>query len=328
LKIESNALLFPQIQTVDTKTFDERLASKDRELKASELALNDTNEKLHASKAALDAKHEELLDCKAKEETLKAMLVTNEAKYISALETKEKEHTAALATKEAEHIAALHAKEETLKTALATKEAEYTAALQAKDAELPEAFAAKEAQYIAALEAKDKALKLKQEEHAVCSAELLLKNEELEIIRDRIVGYQGAMLVHQRATEATKEALLELERKLVDTEKLKVMLCRAGPIECIMTWCMLQADTDKQIRGKNISITAKEKKVKDLSMKLLEAEKKKNALEKKLEAVKTLITSETDVHASRIAAIITPSAAASSSVVAPTAADGVDEDAV
>ena len=124
----------------------------------------------------------------------------------------------------AEYIAALQAKEESFTIAQTKKEAEHIAALEAKDTELPAAFAAKEAQYIAVLEEKEKELKLKDEQHSESSAALLLKDEELQIIKERVTEYQTSMLIHQRAGEAAKVARLGMETKLADAEKMKVWL--------------------------------------------------------------------------------------------------------
>jgi hypothetical protein len=76
-----------------------------------------------------------------------------------------------------------------------------------------------------------------------------------------------------------------------------------------------QADKDKQIKGKNTSIVAKDKKVKELSLRLTEAEQKKTITEKTLTAINTFITSHNHVTAAQIAAIITSSAAAANAVI-------------
>jgi hypothetical protein len=115
-------------------------------------------------------------------------------------------------------------KEEALKAALATKETEHVSALEAKDSELAALLAVKETHHITALEEKEKELKLKDEEHAACNAALLLKDEELQIIKERVTEYQTSMLIHQRAGEAAKVARLGMETKLADAEKMKVWL--------------------------------------------------------------------------------------------------------
>ena len=125
---------------------------------------------------------------------------------------KEAEHTAALEAKDAEHTAALEA-----------KEAEHATTLAMKTAELPAAFAAKEAEYVDMLKAKDDVFKLKDEEYEACADALVLKNEEVEIMKGQIIGFKGSMLVHQRANETFKTARQELETRLADAEKVKVM---------------------------------------------------------------------------------------------------------
>lgn len=79
-----------------------------------------------------------------------------------------------------------------------------------------------EAEHTVAMKAKDEEFKLKVEEHTACSAALSLKESELEIIRDRIQGYQQTMVTCQRATEAGKDARLQLEAQLAEKDRLKV----------------------------------------------------------------------------------------------------------
>ena len=79
-----------------------------------------------------------------------------------------------------------------------------------------------EANHIKALAAKDEEFRLRDEEHAVCSAALLLKETELTIIRDRIVGYEQTIVNCQRMTEAGKDARQRLEAQLVEKDNLKV----------------------------------------------------------------------------------------------------------
>ena len=79
-----------------------------------------------------------------------------------------------------------------------------------------------ESAHAAVLKAKDEEFKLKVEEHTACSVALSLKESELEIIRDRIQEYQQTMVTCQRATEAGKDARLQLEAQLAEKDRLKV----------------------------------------------------------------------------------------------------------
>jgi hypothetical protein len=213
-----------------------------------------------------------------------------------------------------EEIHFIKAREEALQAEFSAKEAQHTAAMESRQAESPATFASKEAEYIAALEAKDRTLKQNEEEHAVCITDLSLKDEELQIIKERIVGFRDAVYVYQHANETANAARLDVERKLADAEKAKVWLRCASLIKYILICYLTQAEKDKQIKGKNTSITVKEKKVKELSLRLMEAGQRKSEAEKKLETINTFITSQTHVTAAGIAAIIASNTAASNSV--------------
>jgi hypothetical protein len=126
-----------------------------------------------------------------------------------------------------EELRASKVKQEALQAELSAKDSQYAAALESRQVDPPFAFAAKEADYIAALEAKDQTLKQKEEEHAAHITELSLKDEELQIIKERVVEFRGAVHVYQRANETANGARLDLERKLADAEKEKVWLCCA-----------------------------------------------------------------------------------------------------